>query len=205
MPTSTRTTGAAPGATLKEKMAARRRAALSQAPTVPAADSVPLPASSAAPAPVASAAAVAEPSAAPVAQTQPQGPAFSPPPPPAPAPVATQAAPPSLPGPAVNVPAHVEAELAGMAQAPVEAPPTNGDLPIKVLLVDCAPLQGDILSVINLSTLMHRLAEPAELGELIDGLKLPDNAAVTMSMRTPEGQLAFDALADRSELVIRGF
>ena len=92
---------------------------------------------------------------------------------------------------------------AAIREAP--APSTgNGKLPIKALLVDCAPLQGDVLQVINLATLAHGI-EPAELGAFIDQLDLPDEAAIVMSMRTPEGQQAFEALAARAELVIRGF
>lgn len=219
---STRRTGAASGAqSLREKMQARKARASAPASPAPVADSVPAASSVAAPESSGDPEAAGRPATAPVANAQPQRPALSPS-------TLTDASPASLPAPGVNVPPAVEAELVAMPMPPattpppcpaavvtrehavwtgpppVAAPPSNGARKIKLLLVDCAPLDGGDYRILNLATIAPGVSPPL-MGEHIDACPLPDNAAVVMSLRTPEGQGAYEALAERAELVIRGF
>jgi hypothetical protein len=198
--------GAASGAqSLREKMQARKARASAPASSAPVADSVPAASTVAAPESSGGPEAAARPKPAPVASAQPQQPALSPYQPPV-----VEAQPAAMPAPEATTPPPQPAAVVETQHAvwtgppPVAAEPTNGKRKIKLLLVDCAPLDGGDYRVINLSSIAPGVSPPL-MGEHIDECPLPDNAAIVMSLRTPEGQGAYEALAERAELVIRGF
>ena len=93
-------------------------------------------------------------------------------------------------------------------------PPQPGQAPAQVpavdmqgfdfLFVDCAPVKSDGLKTIPLSNLLAE-APSGDLGAYLDSQPLPDGIGVTMSMKTLEGQGAYEALSARASHVVRGF
>jgi len=100
-------------------------------------------------------------------------------------------------------PAQPEAEKAdGKPLVPETRVPESVDMQgFEALFVDCAPLKGSFQTL----PLSNLLAEcNGDVGAYLDANPLPEGYAVTMTMATPEGKAAFEALSARANVVVRG-